>query len=117
MKRALLFVTGLVAPALTHAVSITDYGWSCAGFLYCGSGVSAVTALSVNIIRGVVAFIVALAVVVFLYGAVRMVTSRGDEGKEAGKKALMYASLGLVAALLVGAVISFVTDYIYLLGS
>ena len=118
MKRLLFIAVGILVPVSAGAVSITDpqYGWSCNGFLYCGTGGNAVTAITGNIIAGVSAFIVALAVVMFFYGGLRMVASRGEEGKEAGKKALMYAAFGLIAALLTAAVISFVRDYIYLLG-
>ncbi len=118
MKRALLATLGFLLPTSALAVSITDsaYGWSCAGFLYCG-GPNAVVALTANLILGVSLFIGPLAVVVFLYGAIRMIVSRGDEGKEAGKKALIWASAGLVAALLVGAIVRFIHDYIYVLGA
>lgn len=113
--RRLLVTLGLLAPATASAVSITQY-WSCSGFLYCGGGTNAVVALAANLITGVAISIGALAVIVFFYGAIRMVTSQGQEGKEAGRKALIYAALGLVAALLTGAIIEFITDYLYLLG-
>ncbi len=118
MKRFLSILLGILLPTPALAgVSITSYGWSCTGFLKCGSTTDAVTDLTVNLITGVASFIGALAVVVIFYGALRMVMSRGEEGKEAGKKALIYASLGLAAAMLTGAIISFVSDYIYYLGS
>ncbi len=116
MRRLFLSLLGICVPASAYAYSITDTGWSCDGFLYCGSGSDAVTILTTTIVNGVAAFIGALAVVVFFYGAILMVTSQGQEGKEAGKKALIYASLGLASALLVAAVTAFVRDYIYYLG-
>lgn len=116
MRRILLVIAGLVLPLPVHAYRLTDSGWQCTGFLKCGSSTDVVTDLTGNLISGVTAFISVLAVVVFIYGALRMVMSRGEEGKEAGKKALIYASLGLVFALLTGAIISFIHDYLYLLG-
>ncbi len=106
-------------PSVAHAAGyrIVSTGWSCVGFLYCGSSDNAVTLLTGTIVNGVAAFIVALAIIVFFYGAIRMVVSQGQEGKEAGKKALIWASLGLVAALLTTAIIEFVTGYIYIIGS
>jgi hypothetical protein len=116
MRYIALFI-GLLAPLTTHAVRLTNYGFDCTGFLHCETGVDAVIGLSGSIIDIVGTFIVALAVIVFIYGGLRMATSRGEEGKEAGKKALIYASLGLVCALLTGAILDFIADYLYLLGS
>lgn len=99
-----------------HAYRITDSGWDCTGFLKCGSSTDAVMQITATIVTGVGRFIIALAVVVFIYGALRMITSRGEEGKEAGKKAMIWAALGLMAALLTGAVVEFVRDYLYYLG-
>ncbi len=113
--KLLFFIIGLVSPVTVSAVSITQY-WTCKGFLYCGGGTNAVVLLSTNIISGVAVTIEALSVIVFFYGAIRMVTSQGQEGKEAGKKALIYAALGIAAALLTQAFIAFIRDYLYVLG-
>ncbi len=116
MKKFLLALLGVLLPFPVFAgVSLTSYGFDCSGYLYCGSS-DVVTTMTTRIVSGVGMFIFALAVVVFLYGALRMVTSQGDEGKEAGKKALIYASVGLAAALLVTGIIQFVYGYIYYLG-
>jgi hypothetical protein len=115
MKRYVLALIGLMIPAQVLAVELTNY-WSCAGFLYCGSSRDAVQIIIGNLIAGVNYFILPLASVVFLYGAIRMITSRGDEGKEAGKKALIYASIGIIIYLLTAGIFRFVCDYIYLLG-
>lgn len=109
---------GMVVPNIAFGqYHITNTGWDCRGFLYCPPGGGAppniVVILAANIISGVSAFIGALAVVVFLYGALRMVISQGQEGKEAGKKALIWASLGLSAALLTRLIIDYVIDYVY----
>ena len=112
-------IFGVSFPLLAYAdgYHIISTGWSCTGFLYCGTSGNIVTVITTTIVNGVVAFIGSLAIVVFFYGAIRMVISQGQEGKEAGKKALIWASLGLVAALLAGAIIQFVTGYISYLGS
>ncbi len=104
-------------PRVAVAYSLTDSGWDCGGFIRCGSSTDAVTAITLNIIAGVGYFITALAVVMVIYGGLRMVLSRGEEGKEAGKKALIYAGFGLVAALLCGAIFQFIRGYLYLLGN
>ena len=119
MKRFLSTLIGLLAPRIAYAYSITDTGWDCSGFLYCNGGGAppdVVAILATNIVNGVWLFIGAMAVVAFFYGAILMITSRGEEGKEAGKKALIYASLGLVAALLVKGSIQFVCGYLFYLG-
>ena len=103
-------------PQVAIAYSLTDSGWDCAGFIRCGGATDAVTAITLNIIAGVGYFITALAVVMFIYGALRMVLSRGEEGKEAGKKSMIYAAMGLVFALLTGGIFAFISGYLYLLG-
>ncbi len=115
MKRSIPYIVGLLAPIPAFAVSITQYGWACTGFLNCGTS-DIVTKLIANLITIVGTIIVATAVVAFLYGAIRMVISQGEEGKEAGKKALIYASLGLVFALLTGAILNFVCSIAYTIG-
>lgn len=114
---------GLVIPVAAHSQGyhITDSGWNCQGFLYCppgggGAPPNLVALLTLKIALGVSAFIATLAIVAFFYGALRMVISQGQEGKEAGKKAIIWASFGLAASMLTAAVISYVTDYIYLIG-
>lgn len=117
MNKKLLPIVGLLLPNVAHAYSIRDTGWDCTGFLECGGSGDAVVAITTNIIAGVAAFIGALAVIAFFYGAIRMITSQGQEGKEAGKKALIYASLGMAAALLTEGIILYVRDYIFYLGT
>lgn len=118
MKRLLFFLSGLLLPASASAagVHLTDYGWDCTGFLRCNIPGDVFSFLLNNLITGVLSFIVLLATVVFFYGAFRMAASQGEEGKEVGKKALLYASLGLVLAILAGAIIEFVCGYVYLVG-
>lgn len=117
MKRMLAIILGVLTPASTAAagVRLSTY-FDCTGLLRCGSSGTALYLID-NLIAGVGYFIVPLATVIFFYGALRMLLSRGEEGKEVGKKALIYGSFGLAAALLVGAVIAFVRDYLFLIGS
>ncbi len=98
MKRFLACIAGLLIPAHARAVSITQYGWNCDGFLKCGSSQDAVTDITMNVIQAVFSTITALAVIAFIYGGLRMAMSQGEEGKETGKKALMYGAMGLALA-------------------
>ncbi|HRH92973.1 MAG TPA: hypothetical protein PKV72_00400 [Candidatus Peribacteria bacterium] len=113
MKRLLTLLGLLAVPSTALAVSINDYGWNCAGFLHCGDGSDAVQTITTNITIGIVSTISALAVIAVLYGAIRMATSQGGEGKEAGKKAIIWASTGMVLAILTGGIILYVTQLIF----
>lgn len=122
--RLIAAAIGFLLPSIAHSAGyqLFQSGWNCQGFLYCPPGggpppADAVVILTSTVVSGVLLFISALAVVVFIYGALRMVVSQGQEGKEAGKKALIWASFGLAAALLTAAIIEFVTGYIYFLGT
>lgn len=104
-------------PLPAHAFRIAeDTGWSCQGFVGCGSNMSVVTYLVGRLLMAVAAFMFFLTLAAFLYGALRMIVSQGEEGKEAGKKALMYAAFGLVCALLVSMIFRFLCGYVYTLG-
>lgn len=112
MKRLVLFLSGLLLPSSALAISINSYGWNCAGFLHCGDGQDAVVAIATNITVGVTATIGALAVIAVLYGAIRMATSQGGEGKDAGKKAIIWGAVGLIAAILAAGIITYVTQFV-----
>ena len=116
MKRCIAILLGCSLPAIVIAapVHINAY-WACTGYLHCGTYDIVVYLLN-NLIDGVLYFIEALATTVFFYGALRMIFSRGEEGKEVGKKALIYASLGLVFAVLARETIAFVCVYLYKIG-
>lgn len=117
MKRIAPLLVGLLLPAKAFAVSITQYGWSCTGFLHCGSSADAVQIIATNITVGVTATITSLAVIVFLYGAIRMTTSQGGEGKDAGRKAMVWSAVGLIAAILAGGIILYVQQLLYAVAS
>lgn len=112
-----ILIIGFLAPIAAHAqYHLVDSGWNCQGFLYCNGGAppaNIVVVITMNIITGVSTFIGALAIVVFLYGAIRMVTSQGQEGKEAGKKALVWASFGLTAAILTGGIMAYIRSAVF----
>jgi Type IV secretion system pilin len=118
MRRISLILAGLLVPLQAFAVRITDpqYGWNCLGFIGCGSSTDAVTGISSNIVFVTMLFIEALAILVFIYGAIRMMFSRGEEGKEAGKKALLYATIGFFLAFLGGNIIAYVFVLISCIG-
>jgi hypothetical protein len=117
MRRFILLTVGLFAPVTAYAVSITGYGWVCNGFLGCNTGANAVTALSAHLILAVNIIIIPLAIVVFLYGAILLIVSAGEERKEAGKKAMLYAALGLVFGILTDVIVNNIQSYIAILGS
>lgn len=116
MFQIFLLILGLLLPFRAGAVRLSDYYGDCSGFLYCDSGTDVISIITFNVIATVATFIVALAIIACFYGAIRMIVSQGQEGKEAGKKALIWAAAGLAGALLVRGIIDFVWGYLYLLG-
>jgi len=117
MIRFLLILLGSLMVVPVYAVSrLQDFGVDCPPFMECSDGVSVVIYLSGRLVMIANQFLRWLAIVGFLYGALRLIVSRGEEGKEAGKKAMIYASIGFALALLAGAIIDFVCDYLYSLG-
>ncbi len=118
MLPLILAVIGMIVPRVAYAAPyhLSQSGWNCQGFLYCtpfaAPPADVVVVITSTIVAGVAAFIGALAIVVFFYGAIRMIVSQGQEGKEAGKKALIWASFGLAAALLTGVIIAFIRAFI-----
>ena len=94
-----------------------DTGWNCAGFVGCGSGGNIFTYLMQRLTLIVSTFLFTLTVLVFLYGAIRMAISQGEDGKETGRKAMMYAAFGFLCTLLLSGVFRFICDYLYGLGA
>ena len=107
-----LSATILFIPIATHAVGLSDYGFDCSKFLFCNNA-NPISTFSLKIVSAIAAFILPLAILIFLYGAILMITSQGEEGKETGKKAMIYASLGLVAALLAESIVQFIQTVLY----
>jgi hypothetical protein len=125
MRFFLAILSGLLYPFTAHAAGyrLTQSGWDCTGFVGCGAGVDLATFLVARIVAlvfptgGGPGFIFYLTVVVFFYGSLRLVFSRGEEGKEAGKKAMQFAALGFALAMLIAGIMRFFCDYVYLLGA
>lgn len=117
MKRFFTILAGLCVPLTASAVSITDYQWTCEGFLWCGNGGGGgvVAIISTNIIESALSLVSVVAIAGFIYGGLRMAMSQGEEGKQIGKKALMYSALGLGLIVLTASgnrIIMFVLDLI-----
>lgn len=127
MRRLLAVFLGIGLPVAAQAAGyhLTQSGWNCTGFVGCTGGTppNLATFLTARIVAlvfptsGGPGFIFYLTVVVFFYGSLRLVFSRGEEGKEAGKKAMQFAGFGFAAALLISGIMRFVCDYIYTLGA
>ena len=115
MKKYFVAIIGFITPGIAHAYRLTDSGWSCSGYVGCGVP-DAVAYVMSRLILIIGTFMFTLTVVVFLYGALRLTISRGEEGKEAGKKAMMYAAFGFAAALLTSGIFAFICGYLYMLG-
>ena len=118
MRKLFLACIGFFIPTIAYAQKhLTDYGFDCKGVGMdlpgCGSAIDLTTAASQKIFNFGYAIAGPLASIIFLYGALRMVISRGDEGKEAGKKAMIYGALGLVFVLLSWSIVKLVETYIW----
>jgi hypothetical protein len=118
MRRFLNILIGIFTPAAVYAqVHLTDYGFDCsqinAPIPGCGSGIDLTLAAAAKVSGTLLYIATPLATVILLYGAVRMIVSRGDEGKEAGKKAMIYGAMGLAFVTLSGAIVGLVNVYIY----
>lgn len=120
MRKLLTATAGfllLVPTAVFAGVRLGDYGQPCPPFLVCtGDSLDVVTAISLKIITGVSTFIGALAVIAFLYGAILMIVSRGDDKKEAGKKAMIYGGVGLALGILCSGILHYVCTILYTIG-
>ena len=129
MRRFLpILLAFLLSPlsAIAAGFHLTDSGWNCRGFIGCNGTTpppniaSYLTAKVIALVfptGGGLGFLFYLTVLVFMYGGFQMVYSRGEEGKETGKKAMQYGATGFVLALLVAGIMRFFCDYIYALGN
>ncbi|MBU1123271.1 pilin [Patescibacteria group bacterium] len=63
------------------------------------------------------ATVAGLAVVAIIYGSIKLVTSAGnDQGKEEAKKIIMAAIVGLILALAVEGIFTFVRNFVIIAG-
>ncbi len=113
MKKIIAIITGLTVPSTALAISITNYGWSCTGFLFCGDATNAIAILVSRVIAAVSLTISAVATIVVIYGGIRMIISGTSEGKEAGKKAVKFALLGLALGLMAWRIITYMQELLY----
>lgn len=112
MKRIIFTLIGICTPAMAEAISIRNYFPCDPTIFFCGSQ-NPVVELTANITAFVLSSVTAVAIVGFAYGGARMIFSMGGEGKEAGKKAMKYAAMGLVLAYLSGAILKYIVQLIY----
>jgi hypothetical protein len=123
MRRFLLLLIGMFSPGIAYAQKhLSDYGFDCTKIEQygltipgCDSPIDLTVAATAKVAGTGLAIAAPLATVVFLYGAIRMVISRGDEGKEVGKKAMIYGALGLIFVTLAFGIVTMVKAYLYLL--
>lgn len=121
MQKIVAILIGTLLPSMAYAQKhLSDYGFDCTliGFTVPGCGMAPIdlmTTATAKITETAGLIAVPLATIVLLYGALRMVISRGDEGKEAGKKAMMYGALGIILLMLSAAIVGLVKHYSYLL--
>lgn len=118
MKRIFTVLIGIVSPARALAAGkhLSDYGFDCSKIDLpipgCGGSTDVVTALTTLIVGNGKLVAGSLAIIVFLYGGLRMTISQGNEGKDAGKKALIYGALGFACIFLAAEIVTVVQSYI-----
>lgn len=79
----------------------------------CGTGTFLISNVANRIIDTLSTFIGGIAVVAFLWGAIRMTTSGGEEeGKTAGRNTMIAASVGIFLAILGKAIVFFVQNFV-----
>ena len=108
--RILAIIIGILLPSAAFAFSLQS-AFNCSGFLYCGSH-DIVAILTSGFIQDIAQNTLDVASIAFLYGGLRMAVSQGEEGKEEGKKALIYGALGYMLATLSYAVVISVEAFI-----
>ncbi len=113
--RIILFLSGLLLPASALAVDLEDY-FPCGGYFFC-RGVGAppgATALqlALMIVERVVGLVSLICFIAIVYGAIRIITARGQsEGLEGGKKAIQWAVFGFIAVTLAASLVEFVQGF------
>jgi Type IV secretion system pilin len=130
MIRFFLFLFGTLLPftafaAIARGFNIhRDTDFDCTGFIGCeidDDFVSYFVARVLSLLLPLppnydLGFIFYVALAVFLWGALQMVLSRGEEMKDSGKNAMIYALLGITLALLASGILSYICGYIYAVG-
>ncbi len=126
MSRLILIVLPaliLLAPAASQARTIDNTGiagsgivdgmWNeiCSALPFCDVGEDAVDMIARQVINVVFDIITSLAVIMLMYGGIKMIASRGnEEGYAYAKKVAVYAGAGLIIALLAENLVLYVAD-------
>jgi hypothetical protein len=128
MIRFFLFLFGTLLPftafaAVAGGFDIRRTGFDCSEFIGCGIDDDFVSYFVARVLSLLLplpgygsGFIFYVALAVFLWGALQMVLSRGEEMKDSGKNAMIYALLGITLALLASGILSYICGYIYAVG-
>jgi len=110
--RTLTFFITFFSAGTAHAQNAYSQYCEALG-TYCGDGRAFVIHLATRIETIIVQFIVGAAICAVIYGALKIVTSAGDDGKkEEGKNIIVTALIGLVLAIAAHAVISYVAGFL-----
>lgn len=121
MKRFLLALGLWTLPFVASARSIGEW-FPCnpdafVGCNWVGAGAGAAAALMNSLNLRIAGLIWGIGVLVIFYGAIRIITSRGNsEALEQGKKAVLWAVIGIILMTLALPVINFIWDFFYLIG-
>ncbi|MFA6259601.1 MAG: hypothetical protein WCX29_03270 [Candidatus Peribacteraceae bacterium] len=110
MLRILLPILGSVLPS-AHANWICDY----AGNLHpdCGAGTAFLSGLALRIGALLFEVIGGFATIMFLWGALKIVTSGGnDEGRNKGKEIIIAALIGVFLAVIGHLVVQYFATFI-----
>src|SRR3989344_3599008 len=76
------------------------------------TGGTDIRATVLGILRGVLAFMALIAVVVIVIAGIMLVVSMGDEGaKDRAKRIIFYAVIGLIIILLASALVGFISSF------
>lgn len=92
---------------------IVDGMWNdiCSALPFCDVGEDAVDMIARQVINVVFDIITSLAVIVMMYGGIKMIASRGnEEGYAQAKKVAFYAGVGLIIALLAENLVLYIAD-------
>ncbi len=116
MNRLYLFLGLLLTPGVTYATNpFRQYCNQIHGG--CSSGSGFLVALGIKMVHLISVLIAGGAVIVIIYGGIKLMTSAGNEqGKEDAKKILGYAIAGLIFALAGEAIIFFVNSFMVQVG-
>ena len=117
-KRIILYaIVGLIIIALAAAIVLFIIEATGAGDIFGpvpdlgGSGGTDIRSTVLGILRGVLAFMALIAVVVIVIAGIMLVVSMGDEGaKDRAKRIIFYAVIGLIIILLASALVGFISS-------